>query len=78
MKTMRKLTLYLGFFRKIKQLVSMSALFRVITVNRDHTHLLWIRRGRRLLKNVFPLITGKSTNKARLSIHNISLCSYVL
>lgn len=61
MKTMRKLTLYLGFFRKIKQLVSMSALFRVITVNRDHTHLLWIRRGRRLLKNVFPLITSKST-----------------
>lgn len=78
MKTMRKLTLYLGFFRKIKQLVSMSALFRVITVNRDHMHLLWIRRGRRLLKNVFLLITGKSTNKARLSIHNISLCSYVL
>ena len=78
MKTMRKLTLYLGFFRKIKQLVSMSALFRVITVNRDYTHLLWIRRGRRLLKNVFPLITGKSTNKARLSIHNISHCSYVL
>ena len=59
MKTTRNLTLYLGFFKKIKRYVFMSALFRVITVNRDLTHLPWLRRGLRLVKtDVFPNLFG--------------------
>ena len=34
----------------------MSALFRVITVNRDLTHLRWQRRGRRLVKKCVSAI----------------------
>ena len=55
MKTTRKLTLYLGFFKKIKRYVFMSALCCAITVDSDLMHLRWQRRGRRLVKNVFPL-----------------------